>query len=130
MTTLLWFRRDLRLADNPALAAAMARGKPVVPVFILDDEDSASWSPGAASRWWLHGSLDALAKALKTCGNRLILRCGPAEQTLEKLVAETHAEAVFWNRRYEPWATVRDERIKKALRRRGLAAESFNAALL
>jgi len=57
MTTLHWFRRDLRLADNPALDAAVAIGRPVIPVYIRDDAYAGEWSPGGASRWWLHGSM-------------------------------------------------------------------------
>ncbi|NBB83773.1 MAG: deoxyribodipyrimidine photo-lyase, partial [Alphaproteobacteria bacterium] len=56
-TTILWLRRDLRLADNPALHAAAMAGGPVVPLFVLDDEDREPWQPGGASRWWLHHSL-------------------------------------------------------------------------
>ncbi|HRI83734.1 MAG TPA: deoxyribodipyrimidine photo-lyase, partial [Opitutaceae bacterium] len=61
---LLWFRQDLRLQDNPALAAAVARGGPVIPVFILDDAGEGNWAPGGASRWWLHHALAALAASL------------------------------------------------------------------
>ena len=61
--TIVWFRHDLRLDDNPALAAAVARG-PVVPVFIWAPEEEHPWEPGAASRWWLHQSLEKLAAAL------------------------------------------------------------------
>jgi len=128
--TLLWFRLDLRLADNPALAAAVARGRPVVPVFVLDDEDSGEWAAGGASRWWLHQSLDRLATALRERGATLVLRRGPATPAIERLVAETGADAVFWNRRYEPWATARDEGIKTSLKARGVASRSFNAGLL
>ena len=126
----MWFRSDLRLSDNPALSAAIARGEPVVPFFVLDDADAGAWAQGGASRWWLHGSLERLSKDLESRGSRLILRRGPAEAVLEALVAETKASAVFWNRRYEPWATKRDARIKEDLSLRGLSAQSFNAALL
>lgn len=128
--TLLWFRLDLRLTDNPALAAAVARGRPVVPVFILDDTDAGDWAPGGAARWWLHHSLAALAADLELRGSCLVLRRGPAAAAIERLVAETGADAVFWNRRYEPWATGRDEAIKARLKQRGLAARSFIASLL
>ena len=74
MTTLLWFRRDLRLADNPALNAAVAIGRPVIPVFICDDADAGEWSPGGATRWGLQGSLSALSFEIKARGNRLILK--------------------------------------------------------
>jgi deoxyribodipyrimidine photo-lyase len=130
MVTLLWFGRDLRLADNPALAAALARGGPIVPFFALDDADAGQWAPGGASRWWLEGSLSTLAESLRRCGSALVLRRGPAEEAIERLVAETGADAVYWNRRYEPWARARGERIKAALRARGIAAHSFNGALL
>jgi deoxyribodipyrimidine photo-lyase len=131
MTTLLWFRADLRLADNPALADAVTRGEPVIPVFILDDEDAQAWAPAGASRWWLHGSLAALDRDLRRLGGPgLILRRGSAEAVIAALVAETSAKAVVWNRRYEPWAVTRDARIKAALRAQGVEARSFNAALL
>ena len=130
MTTLVWFRRDLRLADNPALDAALARGRPVICVYILDETEAGTWAPGGATRWWLAGSLSALAERLARCGNRLILRHGAAQAELDRLIAETGAEAAYWNRRYEPWATARDARIKTALKDRGIDAQSFNAALL
>ena len=130
MVTLLWFSRDLRLADNPALAAAIGRGGPVIPVFILDDADAGEWAPGRASRWWLHGSLEALASSLKERGSRLVLRRGNAEAVINQLLDETGAEAVYWNRRYEPWALSRNERVKNRLRSRGVEAISFNSALI
>lgn len=128
--TVLWFRCDLRLTDNPALAAALARGRTVVPVYVLDDADASTWAAGGASRWWLHRSLDALAESLERRGNRLVLRRGRAAAEIDRLLAETAADAVYWNRRYEPWATRRDEGIKAALKRRGVEVRSFNAALL
>ena len=130
MTTLLWFNRDLRLEDNPALAAAIARGKPLIPVFVLDDEDAGAWAPGAASRWWLHHSLMALATNLAKRGSRLILRAGPAVHEIERLVREVGAEAVVWNRRYEPWAITRSAKLKSRLSEAGIEARSFNAGLL
>lgn len=130
MTTLLWFRSDLRLTDNPALAAALAQGAPVAPVFILDDEDAGAWKAGGASRWWLHHSLAGLARDLEQRGSRLILRRGRAEDEIPRLAHELQATSVVWNRRYEPWAVARDERLKSALKSVGVAARSFNAALL
>ena len=73
---ILWFRRDLRLADHPALSAAAATGAPVIPLYILDDETPGAWRLGGASRWWLAGSLRALDKDLRAAGSRLILRRG------------------------------------------------------
>lgn len=129
-TTLVWLRNDLRLADHPALHAAKDGGGPIVPVFIWDPDSAGSWSPGSASRWWLHQSLRALGRDLEACGSRLILRVGPTERTLLELARETRARAIFWNRRYEPAWVQRDTRIKSILRADGYQVESFNASLL
>ena len=128
--SLVWLRRDLRLSDQPALAAAQERGEPVVPVFIHAPEEEAPWEPGAASNWWLHHSLARLSEALERRGSRLILRQGGSLDTLRALVRETGADTVLWSRLYEPAVIGRDADIKKALRAEGLAATSFNAALL
>lgn len=128
--TLLWFRQDLRLADNPALAAALERGAPVVPVYVLDDESEGMWRAGGASRWWLHHSLVALDADLRERGSRLVLARGDSGEALRRLVAETGAGAVYWNRRYEPAARRRDAALKTELTGAGVEAKSFNAALL
>jgi len=128
-TTILWLRHDLRLDDNPALAAAAARGA-VVPVFIWAPDEEAPWEPGAASRWWLHHSLEKLAAAFTKAGAPLVIRRGPSLDALRKLVKETGATHVAWNRRYEPAVIKRDTAIKKALAADGLEVESFNGALL
>ena len=128
--TIVWFRQDLRLADNPALSAAVRRGGPVVPVFILDDAAAGDWQPGGASRWWLHQSLEALSKDLTARGGQLVLRAGRARDVLDDLIRETGAEAVFWNRCYEPFAITRDKDLKALLTAREIDARSFNGALL
>jgi deoxyribodipyrimidine photo-lyase len=127
---LLWFRQDLRLSDNPALAAALERRSPVIPVFIWAPEEEGRWPPGAASRWWLERSLASLHAELLKRGSRLMVRRGPTSEALSRLAAESGAGAVFWNRRYEPAAVARDREVELKLRPRGLAAESFNASLL
>ena len=126
---LVWFRRDLRLSDNPALAWAAGTGKPVIPVFILDEETGDTVA-GSASRWWLHGSLRELDAGLRRLGSRLVLRRGPAERELPGLVKDCGASTVIWNRLYDPTATTRDRRIKAGLKEGGIEARSFNAALL
>ena len=128
--TLLWFRQDLRLADNPALLAAIARDAPIIPVFIHAPDEEADWTPGAAARWWQHRSLEALAESLQRCGTRLVLRHGPTLPCLRELITETNAAAVLWNRRYEPAVIARDRDLKRQLRAAGLEADSYNAALL
>lgn len=125
-STIVWFRRDLRLRDNPALYHACQAGA-VTPVFILDDDDSGEFATGEASRWWLHHSLEALNKSLD---GKLILRKGKAADVLQGLLAETNARAVYWNRCYEPWQTERDALIKSTLRDKGVDAKSFQANLL
>jgi deoxyribodipyrimidine photo-lyase len=128
--TLVWFRQDLRLSDNPALAAALKRSGPVVPVYVWAPEEEGAWPPGAASKWWLHCSLSELLAALEQRGSRLIIARGPAGEALASLAAETGATAVFWNRRYEPAAAARDAEVKRTLRARGVLCESFNGSLL
>jgi deoxyribodipyrimidine photo-lyase len=128
--TLVWFRQDLRLADNPALAAALARGGPVVPVYIDADDEEGGWAPGAASRWWRHHALASLAGVLQACGSRLVLRRGAALAQLAHIAQACGADAVYWNRRYEPAARERDARTQQGLRDAGLLAESRNGSLL
>ena len=119
---IVWFRLDLRLADNPALrAATKAAGHAgIVPVYIWAPDEEAPFAPGAASRVWLHDSLRALSSALAARGSRLVLRVGPSLDTLLELADRTGACAVFWNRRYEPAVAARDARVDAALRTRGL----------
>ena len=128
--TLVWFRQDLRLADNPALTAAIDAGSPVIPVFIWAPDEESPWSPGAASRWWLHQSLRALEGSLAKHGAKLIVRRGPSAETLLSIAAESGAKQVFWNRRYEPAVIARDKESKILLREHRLIAESFRGNLL
>ncbi len=127
---LVWFRQDLRLADNPALSAAAASGRPVVALYVLDDDAPGQWALGGAGRWWLHHSLKALGAALADRGAPLMLRRGPAATIVPAVAAELGAGLVCWNRCYEPFAIARDTGIKTALTGAGVRAESFNAALL
>ncbi len=124
---IVWFRQDLRLTDNPALAAAAKQGAPVLPVYILDDENSGEWRMGGASRWWLHESLSSLNASLK---RSLYVARGDAASVLDDLIENTGAQAVYWNRCYEPWRIKRDARIKSAITERDIEAKSFNGSLL
>ncbi len=128
--TILWFRHDLRLSDHEALSAAIARGGPVVLVFIWSPDDEGGWSAGGASRWWLHQSLARLEEQLLKLGARLVIRQGSCLEELKSIVRDTGADAVYWSRRYEPAIIERDRRIKEQLRAQGLHAKSFNSALL
>jgi deoxyribodipyrimidine photo-lyase len=126
MSIIVWFRQDLRLADNPALLSAAASGAPVVPVYVLDPDMPL----GGASRWWLHGSLDALARDLARLGAPLVLRHGAASEVIPALLRETGARAIRWNRCYEPRAIARDKHLKAALSDQGIDVQSFNGSLL
>jgi len=126
---IVWFRRDLRLGDNPALADALKSGRPILPLYILDETDDLR-APGAASLWWLRRSLDQLAASLEKRGSRLILRRGVAASELAALVRQTGATRVVWNRLYDPGVTDRDAALKAGLKADGLAAQSFNSGLL
>ncbi|MBY8820977.1 cryptochrome/photolyase family protein [Sphingomonas colocasiae] len=102
MTSIVWFRQDLRLADQAALCAAVAEG-PVIPVYVLDDEGPGDWRIGGAQRWWLHHGLEQLDTALRGLGSRLILRRGKAVDEIARLAREGGIERVHAIRHYEPW---------------------------
>jgi len=114
--TLLWLRRELRLRDNAALAAALASGRPVLPVFILDDTTPGAWATGGAARWWLHHSLRSLAADLAARGAPLVLRRGLIEDELPQLVAETDAADIHAGMATEPWAREAIGRLQRTLR--------------
>ena len=128
--TIVWFRADLRVADNPALVEAARSGHPVIALYILDDETPGEWCAGGAARWWLHHSLAALETSLGKLGVDLVLRQGKSDEVLAELVDEVHPRQVFWNRCYEPFAIARDKDIKKTLKDQGVEAKSFNGSLL
>ena len=126
---ILWFRQDLRLADNPALVHAVETGRPVLPVFILD-RNPALRPTGAASLWWLDKSLRALDASLRDRGSRLILRRGDSEAELRRLIDETGSDAVFMNRLFEPDAFARDADIAHGLEAEGVTCKGWNGTLL
>lgn len=129
-TCIIWSRQDLRIDDNPAFSFAQENGYHVVPVYIYAPKEEGEWTPGAASRVFLHHSLEAFRAELEEAGLKLIIRKGPSISTLVELIEETGAEAVFWNRRYEPQVIWRDSKIKEDLKAMGVEARSFNASLL
>lgn len=122
-----WMRRDLRLTDNPALDWAVKSGRPVVPVYLLD-EVVETW--GAAPSWRLGLGLEAFSEAVEGVGSKLTLRRGKALEALRALVAETGADTVIWNRLYVADERARDTEVKEALRGDGLEARSFHAHVL
>jgi deoxyribodipyrimidine photo-lyase len=127
---IVWFRDDLRLSDNPALRAAAQTGRPIVCVFIHDEESEGLRRVGGAARWWLHGSLQKLDATLGDRGGRLSIYAGAATTVVPRLVEGFHAGAVFWNRRYGAAERKVDEAVKTALKAQQIEASSFNGHLL
>ncbi|EJN02409.1 deoxyribodipyrimidine photo-lyase [Phyllobacterium sp. YR531] len=125
------FRHDLRLADNRALYAAAQTGKPVITVFIRDEETSKSVRPlGGARQWWLHHSLVSLTRSLAKLDQKLILRKGATQAIVRNLLDDTKADMVLWNRRYDPAGIEVDTALKAELLERKITAESFDGHLL
>ena len=127
-TTLVWFRQDLRLSDNPALFEAAQRGS-VIPVFIWDS-DEGDLPMGAASKWWLHHSLRSLDDQLTKAGNRLFISKGKAGEILPQLAKQSGAKAIYWNRRYEPAKESEDQKTQETLQQMGLVVQTYKATLL
>ncbi len=122
-TAILWFHKDLRLQDQPALAAAEADAHPIIPLFIWAPHEEDPWRPGGASQWWLHHALQDLDKQLRGRGSRLLLRKAASPESsleiLERLIEKCGATSIYWNRRHEPSLRRRDEQIEAKLRGRG-----------
>ncbi|NKF31633.1 deoxyribodipyrimidine photo-lyase, partial [Pseudomonas sp. BGM005] len=123
-------RDDLRLADNPALRAAIDRDEPIVVLYVLDEESPGIRPLGGAARWWLHHSLASLSERARDLGASVTLRRGPADRVVREAVADTGATAVFWNRRYGGAEREIDAALKASLRGDGLEVTSFQASLL
>lgn len=127
--TIVLLSQHLRVEDNPALLTACKRGG-TLPVFIYSPEDEGKWPPGSASRWWLHHSLLDLEKSLKKLGLPLIIRQGSTLAVLQDLIQKSSANAVYWNRRYEPSAIALDEKLRKTLFTLGIETQTFRGTLL
>jgi deoxyribodipyrimidine photo-lyase len=125
--TLVWFRQDLRLKDNPALYFAASNADALLFVYILDDETPDTWRMGAASRWWLHHSLTSLASTLEEKGHQLVLKRGNAESVLKELVVEENIDEVVFNRCYEPYNQQLEKGLHDSL---GAEVKHFNGSLL
>ncbi|WP_298945179.1 deoxyribodipyrimidine photo-lyase [uncultured Microbacterium sp.] len=130
MTSLVWLRDDLRLADNPALRAAADRGEPIVVLFVLDEESPGIRPLGGAARWWLHHSLAELGERIAAKGGTLVLRRGPAADVVPSVARDAGATAVFWNRRYGGPEREIDTDLKARLRGDGVDVASFAGSLL
>ncbi len=122
MTLICWFRNDLRISDNPALSKAVEQGD-VIPLYIFDETDREI---GGASKWWLHHSLKSLSKSL----GGLVIEKGKPADILKKLLAQTDAKGVYWNRIYEPHSIERDKDIKSKLKDDGYDVQSFTGSVI
>ncbi|WP_374102019.1 deoxyribodipyrimidine photo-lyase [Arthrobacter sp. ISL-5] len=129
-STIVWLRDDLRLDDNPALAAAASLPDPMNVVYILDEVSPGIRPLGGAAKWWLHHSLSALSADLEARGSRLLLRRGGAATVIRELVEQTGAGAVHWNRRYGLPERTLDAGIKEWATAEGIDATSYQANLL
>lgn len=127
---LVWFRKDLRLQDNPSLEAALKAGKEIIPVFIWNKEEGAQWSPGAASRWWLHHTLKSLEESIGKLGGSLVLQCGKAEEILPELAKTLNADTLYFGRTYDPAGRATEKSVEEAMAGQPVAIESFNTSLL
>jgi deoxyribodipyrimidine photo-lyase len=129
-TSIVWLRDDLRLDDNPALSGAARLGLPVTVVYVLDEESDGVRPLGGASRWWLHHSLTALAAGLEARGSRLVLRRGPAVDTIRELATRTKAGHIFFNRRYSQPERSIDAGLEEWAADSGVQVSTFQANLL
>lgn len=129
-TAIVLFRQDLRLSDNPALHHACTHYDKIVPLYILEEESDSPWELGGAQRWWLHYALESLNADLVERSSRLYLRRGKMLEQLFQVIEETSAQAVVWNRCYQPYAIARDTKIKSALEEREIGCQTFQGSLL
>jgi deoxyribodipyrimidine photo-lyase len=129
-TVIHWFRRDLRVADNTALSEAVKRAETVIPVFIFEDAFRTGPDVGAARLAFLLQAVESLRRDLAELGHSLVIRCGQSEEILPALCREVGAQAVFANKRYEPHAQRRDERVTTALLKIGVGCELFKDAVI
>jgi deoxyribodipyrimidine photo-lyase len=126
MQALVWFRRDLRVQDNPALAAAVASGLPVEAVFVYPSDADAPLAEGSAARWYLHASLQALQQRLARIGITFRLLRGSEKTLLPALCAELPVTHVYWSRLVDPQQEIRDKRLQKLLEKAGVSCHPFD----
>ncbi|MGE0211099.1 MAG: deoxyribodipyrimidine photo-lyase [Parvibaculaceae bacterium] len=127
---LVWFRRDLRLADNPALAAAVAEGRPLVALYVFDEESKGMRAIGAAGRWWLERSLKALGQSLDRKGVKLLLRKGTSARAVREVMEETGAASLHYMRDYAPWSEAVEEEVRETAEGRGAECHRHQGFLL
>ena len=125
-----WFRQDLRTRDLPGLHAAAQTGKPVIPVYILDEDAAGNWRAGGASRWWLHHSLEALKSELGKLGGSLHIYKGSTVAALKTIVKETGADTIYCSQQFEPWSRALEQSVHEYFSTEGLTVKRFPGTLL
>ena len=127
---IVWFRKDLRIQDNPCLFAALESNRRIIPVFIWDEGAGGAWKFGAASRWWLHHALLDLSKSIRNLGGQLLLLRGKAEEVIPRLARELGAKQVYYGRTYDPSGIETQAKVEDALDQASIDSQSFNSSLL
>ena len=122
-----WFRRDLRLEDNPSLNYLSTLEIPILNLFIFEDDNDQNKNIGRAGKIWLHYALDDLNRQLD---NNLLIMRGNADQIFKKLILRYEIKFIGWNRCYEPWRIQRDKKLKSNLIEMGIKIKTFNGSLL
>jgi deoxyribodipyrimidine photo-lyase len=128
--SLVWFRQDLRIDDNPALASAIGKGNPIIPIFVWPDDRGIEWNLGESSSWWLRQSLNSLDCELRTKGSRLIIKKGSTMDVLLQLANQTQVSNLFYNRRFEPSEIKLEMAVNRSFIKKGISVYYFNANLL
>ncbi len=129
-SAIIWFRRDLRLRANPALDFAIKNAKKLTFIYIYAPEEEKPWEMGGASKWWLHHSLSALAKDIKSRGGHLNIFSSNSLDTINETIKNVDADLVVWNRLYEPEIIQRDKNIKAQIEAKETSVKTFNSSLL
>ncbi|MGB7206538.1 MAG: deoxyribodipyrimidine photo-lyase [Anderseniella sp.] len=127
---ILWFTNDLRMSDNAALTRAVESGRPILPVFILDDQVAGKFAMGGASRWWLMHSLEMLGASIKSLHGMLVLKRGASLQVLTSLIEETGAEALYFSRNHAPWSAELEKSVFDLCAGKGVECKRFSGFLL
>ena len=126
----LWLRRDLRLGDTPAMAAALEQRRPLLPVAVWPTPGGRPWHPGAAGMWWYWHSLRALDEQLRRMGSRLTVVGGDPGRALVRIAAEAGAATVVWAAGLDPGERADDDTVAATLRAQGRAARIVAPAAL
>ena len=128
--TVVWFRRDLRLADNRALTEAVTKHAPILPIYIWGYEGDMTASYETRSVWWLLKSLRSLDHDLKSVGSKLVILKGNPLDVMSKLAYQISPQAIYWNKVYEPNRISLDRKISLRLDKLNVENSSFEGQLL